>query len=232
MADYIVIGIVGLVVIIMSILPKPFYNGITRLFSMRKNGIRRIQKYHTTTDSIANVLIGISVLFCLFYCFIPFYSWAYGFFFILSYLCLLAQTNRVTSKKSKQIARTAIWLTNVFAGVSFLGTLGFLNHHMASGVINQFMIDFHAHKVFDILYLLQNRTWMYWLFQGLLFLLPLFIMWSHFKYMRLENSVKAVYFVTYILKMLWLILIVLCISLVSFDFLDQVYQVNALKKIV
>lgn len=232
MADYLVIGVVGLVVIIMSILPKPFYNGITRLFSMGKNGIRRIQKYHTTTDSIANLLIGISVLFCIFYCFIPFYSFFYGFFFILSYLCLLAQTNRVTSKKSKEIARTVIWLTNIFAGVSFLGTLGFLNHHISSAVIAQFMIDFHAHKVFDILYILQNRTWMYWLFQGLLFLYPLFIMWSHFKYMRLENSVKAVYFVTYILKMLWIIFIVLGISLVSFDFLDQVYQVDALKKIV
>ena len=59
----------------------------------------------------------------------------------------------------------------------------------------------------------QNRTWMYWLFQGALFMFPLFIMWSHFKYMRLENSVKAVYFVTYIIKMLFLIMILLLLFL-------------------
>lgn len=134
-------------------------------------------------------------------------------------------------KKTQQVARTVILLNNIFAGVCFLGALGFMNGHMADGVINQFMLDFHAHKVFGILYLLQNRTWMYWLFQGILFLFPLFIMWSHFKYMRLENSVKAVYFITYILKMLFLIIVVVCFSVGAFEFLDKVYQVDALKKL-
>ena len=54
-------------------------------------------------------------------------------------------------------------------------------------------------------------------------------MWSHFKYMRLENSVKAVYFVTYIMKMIFLIVVVMFISYGAFEFLDKVYQVNALK---
>lgn len=49
MGDYMVIGIVFVFVVLMSILPKPVYNAITRAFSMHKNGIRRIQKYRTTT---------------------------------------------------------------------------------------------------------------------------------------------------------------------------------------
>ena len=74
MGDYMVIGIVFVFVVLMSILPKPVYNAITRAFSMHKNGIRRIQKYRTTTDSIGNLMLGISIVFCIFYCFIPFYS--------------------------------------------------------------------------------------------------------------------------------------------------------------
>ncbi|WP_295568184.1 hypothetical protein [uncultured Holdemanella sp.] len=229
MGDYVVIGLVGVLVILMSILPKPVYNAITRVFSMHKNGIRKIRKYNSTTDSIANLLITISIVFSIFYCFIPFYSILYAIFFIVSYLCLLAQANRVTSKKTQSVARTVIFLTNLFSGISFLGALGFLNQHISDAVIAQFMIDFQAHKVFDILYLLQNRTWMYWLFQGILFLFPLFIMWSHFKYMRLENSVKAVYFVTYIIKMIFLIVVVLLVSYGTFEFLDKVYQVDALR---
>ncbi len=229
MGDYVVIGLVGILVILMSILPKSVYNAITYVFSMHKNGIRKIRKYNSTTDSIANLLVGVSIVFCIFYCFIPFYSILYAIFFMVSYLCMLAQANRVTSRKTQSVARTVLFLTNLFAGVSFLGALGFLNHHMSDAVIAQFMIDFQAHKVFDILYLLQNRTWMYWLFQGVLFLFPLFIMWSHFKYMRLENSVKAVYFVTYIMKMIFLIVVVMFISYGAFEFLDKVYQVNALK---
>lgn len=231
MGDYIVVGVVGVFVILMSVLPKPVYNLITRAFSMHKNGIRKVRRYHTTTDSIANLLIGVSIIFCVFYSFIPFYSVVYTIFFVLSYLCLLAQVNRVTSKKSQQVARTCILLNNVFVGICFLGALGFLNGHASVAVINQFMLDFHAYKAFDILYLLQNRTWMYWLFQSMLFLFPLFIMWSHFKYMRLESSVKGVYFITYIIKMLFLMGIVLCFSMGAFDFLDKVYQVDALKKL-
>ena len=75
MGDYMVIGIVLVFVVLMSILPKPVYNAITRAFSMHKNGIRRIQKYRTTTDSIGNLMLGISIVFCVFYCFIPFHSY-------------------------------------------------------------------------------------------------------------------------------------------------------------
>ena len=57
MGDYMVIGIVLVFVVLMSILPKPVYNAITRAFSMHKNGIRRIQKYRTTTDSIGNLTV-------------------------------------------------------------------------------------------------------------------------------------------------------------------------------
>ena len=62
MGDYMVIGIVFVFVVLMSILPKPVYNAITRAFSMHKNGIRRIQKYRTTTDSIGNLMLGISIV--------------------------------------------------------------------------------------------------------------------------------------------------------------------------
>ena len=139
MGDYIVMGIVGILVLVMSVLPKTVYNGITYTFSMHKYGIRKIQRYRTTTDSIANLIIGILVVFSIFYCFIPFYSVVYAILFILSYFCLLAQVNRVTSKKTQQVARTVILLNNIFAGVCFLGALGFMNGHMADGVINQFM---------------------------------------------------------------------------------------------
>ena len=39
MGDYVVIGLVGILVILMSILPKSVYNAITYVFSMHKNGI-------------------------------------------------------------------------------------------------------------------------------------------------------------------------------------------------
>ena len=47
MGDYMVIGIVLVFVVLMSILPKPVYNAITRAFSMHKNRIHRILLYCT-----------------------------------------------------------------------------------------------------------------------------------------------------------------------------------------
>ena len=77
MGDYIVMGIVGILILVMSVLPKTVYNGITYTFSMHKYGIRKIQRYRTTTDTLANCIIGVLVVFSIFYCFIPFYSVVY-----------------------------------------------------------------------------------------------------------------------------------------------------------
>lgn len=232
MVNFLGISIVSVLVVVMSIMPKVVYNAITVAFSMRKFGIRKIRRYNSKTDTLANCMIALFLLFSIFYCFIPFYQVIYGVLYVFSYLCVLAQANRVTSRKSAGMARTVILLTNVFAGIGFLSALGFLNNHISVGVINQLMIDIHSRAAFGILYVLQNRTWTYLFFQGLLFMFPVFILWSHFKYMRLENSAKAVYFITYIIKMLFMIVLVILASRYIFQFLDFVYQVDALKKVV
>ena len=82
MGDYIVMGIVGILILVMSVLPKTVYNGITYTFSMHKYGIRKIQRYRTTTDTLANCIIGVLVVFSIFYCFIPFYSVVYAILYI------------------------------------------------------------------------------------------------------------------------------------------------------
>lgn len=66
MGDYIVMGIVGILILVMSVLPKTVYNGITYTFSMHKYGIRKIQRYRTTTDTLANCIIGVLVVFSIF----------------------------------------------------------------------------------------------------------------------------------------------------------------------
>ena len=230
MKDYIIIGVVFCIACIMSLLPKAIYKYIANIFSMHKYGIRKQQRYRTYTETFGNLMIGISLFFCVIYCFLPFYNGIYFILFIFSYLCMLSQTYLVTRKKSNSIFRTVLILVNLFSAVCILGATGYFNQHAYVSVLNQFLIDFKAGQVFDVLYLLKNRTWMYYLFQGVIFAFPLVIMWNQFKYMRLENSVKAIYFGTYIIKMLFMICFFVLLTTKMFVFLDFVYQVEALKK--
>lgn len=230
MRDYIIIGVVFCIACIMSLLPKSIYKYIASVFSMHKYGIRKQQRYRTYTDTFGNLMIGFSLFFCLIYCFLPFYSGIYTIFFIFAYLCMLSQSYLVTRKKTTAIFRTVLILVNLFSAICLLGATGYFNQHAYVSVLNQFVIDFKAGQTFDILYLLKNRTWMYYLFQALIFAYPLVIMWNHFKYMRLENSVKAVYFGTYVFKMLFMMCFFVVLTTKMFNFLDLVYQVEALKK--
>lgn len=230
MRDYIIIGVVFCIACTMSLLPKSIYKYIANIFSMHKYGIRKQQRYRTYTDTFGNLMIGFSLFFCLIYCFLPFYSGIYTIFFIFAYLCMLSQSYLVTRKKPTAIFRTVLILVNLFSAICLLGATGYFNQHAYVSVLNQFVIDFKAGQTFDILYLLKNRTWMYYLFQALIFAYPLVIMWNHFKYMRLENSVKAVYFGTYVFKMLFMMCFFVALTTKMFNFLDLVYQVEALKK--
>lgn len=232
MNTYIIMAIVFGVALIMTILPRKAYFLIGKVFSMHKMGIRKQPRLRSYTDTLGNMMIGISIIFCVLYCFIPFYSIIYAVFFVFTYLCTLSQAFRVTRKKPQSVCRTVLFLLNGFSACAFLAALGYFNNQAFIPVINTFTIDFFSKKAFDILYLLQNRTWMYYLTQAVIFLFPLVFLWNQFKYMRLESSVKAVYFVTYIIKMIFVTIVFVAFCYEAFQFLDLVYQVEALKNAV
>lgn len=212
--------------IIFALVPSRTYNILTKTLSFDKKGIRYIRKRHDKVDALANLFLFIGLIFSVFYFVLPFYSLIYAVFLIFSFLCVLGQANRVLKKKNRNVYRIVIYGLYLMACIGLVSASGMLNNHVADMLVITFRTDLFAGNVFDIFYLLTNHSIIVYILQGILFFIPVYCMWSQFKYMRLENTYKAMNIITYVIKVLFICFVMAFLAIEGFDFINFVYQVE------
>ena len=212
--------------IIFALVPSRTYNILTKTLSFDKKGIRYIRRRHDKVDALANLFLFIGLIFSVLYFVLPFYSLIYAVFLIFSFLCVLGQANRVLKKKNRNVYRIVIYGLYLMAAIRLVSALGLLNNHVADMMVTTYRTDLFAGNVFDIFYLLTNHSIIVYILQGILFFIPVYCMWSQFKYMRLENTYKAMNIITYVIKLLFICFVMAFLAIEGFDFINFVYQVE------
>lgn len=212
--------------IIFTLVPSRTYNVLTKTLSFDKKGIRYIRRRHDKVDALANLFLFIGLIFSVFYFVLPFYSLIYAVFLIFSFLCVLGQANRVLKKKNRNVYRIVIYGLYLMTAIGLVSALGLLNNHVADMMVTTYRTDLFAGNVFDIFYLLTNHSIIVYILQGILFFIPVYCMWSQFKYMRLENTYKAMNIITYVIKVLFICFVMAFLAIEGFDFINFVYQVE------
>ena len=212
--------------IIFTLVPSRTYNVLTKTLSFDKKGIRYIRRRHDKVDALANLFLFIGLIFSVLYFILPFYSLIYAVFLIFSFLCVLGQANRVLKKKNRNVYRIVIYGLYLMTAIGLVSTLGLLNNHVADMMVTTYRTDLFAGNVFDIFYLLTNHSIIVYILQGILFFIPVYCMWSQFKYMRLENTYKAMNIITYVIKVLFICFVMAFLAIEGFDFINFVYQVE------
>lgn len=212
--------------IIFALVPSRTYNILTKTLSFDKKGIRYIRRRHDKVDALANLFLFIGLIFSVFYFVLPFYSLIYAVFLIFSFLCVLGQANRVLKKKNRNVYRIVIYGLYLMVAIGLVSALGLLNNHVADMLVTTYRTDLFAGNVFDIFYLLTNHSIIVYILQGILFFIPVYCMWSQFKYMRLENTYKAMNIITYVIKVLFICFVMAFLAIEGFDFINFVYQVE------
>lgn len=212
--------------IIFALVPSRTYNILTKTLSFDKKGIRYIRRRHDKVDALANLFLFIGLIFSVLYFVLPFYSLIYAVFLIFSFLCVLGQANRVLKKKNRNVYRIVIYGLYLMTAIGLVSALGLLNNHVADMMVTTYRTDLFAGNVFDIFYLLTNHSIIVYILQGILFFIPVYCMWSQFKYMRLENTYKAMNIITYVIKVLFICFVMVFLAIEGFDFINFVYQVE------
>lgn len=212
--------------IIFALVPSRTYNILTKTLSFDKKGIRYIRRRHDKVDALANLFLFIGLIFSVLYFVLPFYSLIYAVFLIFSFLCVLGQANRVLKKKNRNVYRIVIYGLYLMTAIGLVSALGLLNNHVADMMVTTYRTDLSAGNVFDIFYLLTNHSIIVYILQGILFFIPVYCMWSQFKYMRLENTYKAMNIITYVIKVLFICFVMAFLAIEGFDFINFVYQVE------
>lgn len=212
--------------IIFALVPSRTYNILTKTLSFDKKGIRYIRRRHDKVDALANLFLFIGLIFSVLYFILPFYSLIYAVFLIFSFLCVLGQANRVLKKKNRNVYRIVIYGLYLMTAIGLVSALGLLNNHVADMMVTTYRTDLFAGNVFEIFYLLTNHSIIVYILQGILFFIPVYCMWSQFKYMRLENTYKAMNIITYVIKVLFICFVMVFLAIEGFDFINFVYQVE------
>ena len=226
MERIVILLLVAALGIIMILIPTKVYENLTKYLSFDKTGIRYIRRRRDNVDTLANLFLLVSVLFSILYFLIPFYAVVYVVFLLFSLLCVLAQAHRVLKKKTKVESMIILYGLYLMGAVGLVCATGLLNGHIADMMVSTFRTDLLAGTIFDIFYLLTNHSIMVYILQAILFFIPLYCMWSQFKYMRLENTYKAVHVVTYVIKVVLICVILILLSTKGYDFINLVYQVE------
>lgn len=213
MTDLITIAILVGIGILTSILPEKVMDGLTNVFSLGQVGIRTIRRRNDRSDTLTNFILFLCFVFSFGYLFVPYWEMVYCILFGVSYLCLIAQTNRIAhpfSKRKRISVLLAVWL---MSAIAFAGAIGLFNHHQFIRDINIFSKVMYTHNIYSYFYYLTNHEWVSALFEGVIMFASFYVTWAQFKYMRLENSFKANTMIRF-----WIKIVLVCIILIGLSF--------------
>ena len=198
---------------------------LARPLMFDKMGIRYMKKRHDYSDTIGNGFLLVGSIFCVLYPLIPAYMWIYAIFLLIGYLMLMAQISRIY-KKNRSLRIYLVILFSVFVMVGMISASGIFNQMVCKEYAHQFFLDIFQGHIYGILYWFQNVAPMMYLMQAILFIGPLYVLGSQFKYMRLENTFKALHIITLSIKIVLVSAVLLGLAYTGADFLTVVYHVT------
>lgn len=213
------------------LIPLKYVAQLTIPFSFKTFGIRKIRRWHSRTDTLANLFLWISVILAFAFPFIPEARLAYGIWLTFTWLCTLSRAVRLSQIRKGNIKLTVIFMLNLIYGFGMLSGLGLLDDQGLWIRSETLVRDLSNPEAWQILYLLRSPNFMSYLLQAALMVFTLCTLWSQFKYMRLENTYKARFLATYIIRNAIAAALILGAGVYGLAFLEDIYQVEANEKL-
>lgn len=221
---YLQLGIGIFIAVVVACLPFKMIALCTTPFSMKTFGIRKIKRWHSRTDTLANFMIWISIILCVAAPWIPYVPWIYAAWLTFTYLCALSRVVRLTQVNNDAYKRIVIFFVSAMYAISIMCALGMVNGYMLWKYFFDFANMIETKEAFNIMLYLNNITPMGYLAQLIILLVPLLSLWGQFKYMRLENTFKGANIVSYVIKTLLVLSILFGLGAYSTKVLSMIYN--------
>lgn len=217
-------GIAILAILILLLIPLRWQSAMTVPFSFRTFGIRKIRRWHSRTDTLANLMLWISVIFCILAPWIPYAPIIYLVWLIFTWLAAVSRAIRLSKVKSRPVRLTVIFMVDLVAAIGLLSTMGFYNNFVLWIRAFLFGNDVITKEAWELMYYLSSPNPAFYLIQTILLILPLASLWGQFKYMRLENTFKAANLTTYCIKNVFLCLVMAVFAIFSPGVIERIYN--------
>lgn len=221
--EFLLLGTGLFFALLIACLPLKSIAIVTTPFSMKTFGIRKIKRWHSRTDTLANFMIWISIILCLAAPWIAYSPWIYAAWLTFTWLCTLSRAVRMTAVRSKAMKRVVIFFVNAIFAIGLITALGSINGYMLWKYLFDYANMIESKEAFEVMLYLNNITPFGFVSQMILLLVPVVNLWGQFKYMRLENTFKAASIYTYVLKGVLLLVILFGLGAYAPKALSLVY---------
>ncbi|MBD5424082.1 MAG: hypothetical protein HDR44_03035 [Allobaculum sp.] len=217
-------GSAVLISALLLLLPLKITAVLTTPFSLKTFGIRKIKRWHSRTDTLANFMLWVSCLFSVGAPWIPYSPLLYAAWLTFTWLCAISRAVRLSEVRSRSRKTLIIFLLNLMYFISLFVTIGALNNYtlwiQSFGFANA-VLD---HTALNLMFYLSSPLPGAYLVQTILLMIPLVTFWSQFKYMRLENTFKARNIGTYIVKMVLTMVILTALGAYGAQTVGKIYS--------
>lgn len=125
--NLIVILSVLFVSLLFLLIPLNVLSTLTVPFSFKTFGIRKVKRWYSRTDTLANFFLWISVIFAFGFSFIPqgvqMARIIFAVWMIFAWLCTISRAVRLSQVKRSDIKLTVIFMINIVFGYGLVGDL-------------------------------------------------------------------------------------------------------------
>lgn len=228
------LGIIGAIVLLVGILlvliPTKFLSKMFSIFSMGTFGIRYIRRRRDHVDSLGNFFLFISFILSFTFFIIPFFQYVIGGWLVFAFLCTFAQAARIGTNMKYIPAKFLLLGVYLMGASGIVATSGMINNYAIVSDVAFFNKALFGGNATNLFFFLSEPYTFDLLLEALLIFSSSYILWAQFKYIRLEDTFKARWIITYLLKVIVVCAFVLGLSYFGFGFIDQVYFADAATK--
>ena len=225
------VGIVFLAGLVLILIPTKVWYVIFKLFSFNKFGVRYIRRRRDNTDTLGNFFLFISLLICLAFWIIPFYKVVYIAWLTFAFFATFGQAARVSLELNVLKAKLCQYGVILMFGFGVITTIGLVNGFASDAYIPLFVDDVFSMSIADPYYYFVSPTFSFIVMQFIVLFIPCYCLWAQFKYMRLEDTFKARWIVTYMFKILVVCAVMFGFAYGGFELIKIAFQLEAMPNI-
>ncbi|MDO4466804.1 MAG: hypothetical protein Q4C49_07320 [Bacillota bacterium] len=223
------VGGIGLILtIIVSLVPTNIASFIGQKLSFQKKGLHYSRFYRDQRDLLGNLLLFVTILYSFCFGFIPISIEKYCFtiLYVFCFIVMVTQYFHAYSQKE---------LTQRIPTISALCLLSVTNYIAASGFLNNFGLMYPSMEfiqsiqngnIYRLTYFLAYNHFICYMLNIFLYFFSFYCLIAQFKYLRLEDCVKAKNAVLLWLKAILISIFMLGLSYYGYQFILFIFNIQ------
>lgn len=225
---YIGIGTCLFLTLIILLMPSKYAVILGNKFSFGKKGMHFSRFYRDNRDLLGNFLLLIGIIYSFGFGFIPeeFEKYTFTALYAIFSLLVINQYYRVYGQKRIVDRLPSISALCTMASVNYISAAGYLNNFGLAHPSAEFAKSLLNERIYHLTYFLAYNHFICYLLNIFLYCFSFYCLLAQFKYLRLEDNVKAKNAIFLWIKVIIISALMLGLSYHGYQFILLIFNIG------